>query len=275
LKPFYQDNESNITIYHADALAVLAMMPNESVDALITDPPYSSGGFTRGDRTMDPAAKYVQSGTDVSRISFTGDNRDQRSWAYWCSLWLGECTRVVKLGGYAMMFTDWRQLPAATDAFQAGGFVWRGIVSWDKGLGSRAPHTGYFRHQCEYIVWGSNGPLGSCKHAGPFAGSIIQNVVQADKVHMTGKPVQTMEKLVAPVPPLGVVVDPFMGSGSTAVACKAIGRGFIGVERELENCKIAVDRLRQEVLPMGSTRKSTAKVEQMSLTIPEPAEEVA
>ncbi|MCZ5321894.1 hypothetical protein O5699_04105 [Escherichia coli] len=56
-----------------------------------------------------------------------------------------------------MVFSDWRQLPALTDAFQAGGVLWRGLVVWDKTQASRAPHTGYFRHQAEYVVWGSNG----------------------------------------------------------------------------------------------------------------------
>jgi hypothetical protein len=53
-----------------------------------------------------------------------------------------------------MCFTDWRQLPMLTDVLQAGGFVWRGVMPWDKTESSRAPHTGYFRHQCEYVVWG-------------------------------------------------------------------------------------------------------------------------
>lgn len=217
-------------VHLGEALALLRELPDASVDGLITDPPYSSGGFTRGDRMADPAQKYEQSGNLVERVSFTGDNRDARSWAYWMALWLSECVRIVKPGGYAMVFSDWRQLPLATDAFQAGGFVWRGLISWDKGLGSRGPHTGYFRHQCEYIVWGSNGPLAPAAHGGPWPGSFSIPIDRSDKHHMTGKPTALMRELVRVIPPGGVVLDPFAGSGTTGVACELDGRRFIGFE---------------------------------------------
>ncbi|NCC97750.1 MAG: site-specific DNA-methyltransferase, partial [Synergistales bacterium] len=107
-------------------------IPSGTIDAVITDPPYCSGGSSSASRQVDPAHKYVQSGTKIVRPSFGGDLRDQRSWGYWCTLWIGECLRAMKEGGYFLMFTDWRQLPQATDALQAGGVVWRGIIAWDK-----------------------------------------------------------------------------------------------------------------------------------------------
>jgi len=76
----------------------------------------------------------------------------------------------LKDGGYFLSFTDWGQLPVMTDAVQAGGIVWRGIVAWDKGGGARAPHKGYFRHQCEYVVWGTKGAIDKNNPAGPFSG---------------------------------------------------------------------------------------------------------
>jgi site-specific DNA-methyltransferase (adenine-specific) len=66
-----------------DALGVLRSMPTASVDAVITDPPYSSGGFTRGDRAGSTSTKYTLTGTQVERPEFAGDNRDQRSFGYW------------------------------------------------------------------------------------------------------------------------------------------------------------------------------------------------
>ncbi|MFO6425603.1 hypothetical protein ACLBOM_00690 [Escherichia coli] len=51
---------------------------------------------------------------------FSGDNRDQRSWAYWIP-WMSGAARLVRPGGYVMVFSDWRQLPTMTDVFQAGG----------------------------------------------------------------------------------------------------------------------------------------------------------
>lgn len=221
----------SISLIRGDALASLQAMPSASVDAVITDPPYSSGGFTRGDRVLEAtAAKYVQGGTFTERPDFAGDNRDQRSWVAWCSLWMLEALRVCKPGGYVFVFTDWRQLPSTTDALQAGGWVWRGLAAWDKGEAARAPHKGYLRHQCEYVVWGSAGSLAAATHAGPYPGCYRVPVRQADKHHMTGKPTDLMVKLCEVVPPGGVILDPFMGSGTTGVAAKRTGRGFVGME---------------------------------------------
>ena len=63
-----------------------------------------------------------------------------------------------------------------TDVLQAAGFVWRGVVPLNKGRGARAPHKGYFRHQCEYVVWGTNGRCRKAEHAGPFEGCIAGRV---------------------------------------------------------------------------------------------------
>lgn len=231
------------TVQHGECLALLKAMPDACVDAVITDPPYSSGGFTRGDRAADPVTKYAQNGDALGRISFSGDNRDGRSWAYWCALWMSECHRVLKPGGYMLCFTDWRMLPLATDAIQAGGFVWRGIIDWNKGRGARAPHTGYFRHQCEYVVWGTPGPLSPCEHGGPWDGSISETVKQDDKHHLTGKPTAVMRALVQCVPPGGLVLDPFAGSGTTVVAALLEGRHGIGFEQQAANVAISADRI--------------------------------
>lgn len=232
-----------IRLEAGDCLALLDKLPPDSVDAVITDPPYSSGGFTRGDRaTQATNAKYTQTGTLNVRPEFAGDNRDQRSWVAWCTIWLGQCLRATVPGGYCLMFTDWRQLPAATDALQAGGWVWRGIVVWDKGRGARSPNTSYFRHQCEYILWATKGA--SRKDAGgPWDGCIRLGVDQRDKHHVTGKPTELMRRLVQVCPPGGVVLDPFAGSGTTAVACQLEGRRFVGYEIEAGYLEVAQRRV--------------------------------
>lgn len=190
----------NVTIEQGEAMRLLAELPAGSVDALITDPPYSSGGFTRSDKAKDPTEKYQQGNQTKEWATFSGDNRDQRSWVLWMTLWLGLAQRALKPTGYVLLFTDWRQLPATTDAMQAGGFVWRGVVAWDKGRGSRAPHKGYFRHQCEYVVWGSNGPCHQATHDGPYDGAYTIPNKLSDKHHLTGKPTALMRELVRCVP---------------------------------------------------------------------------
>lgn len=230
-------------LYHGEALHVLPTLPSAIFDALIADPPYSSGGLFRCDRTAEPVNKYAQDNNARGRPTFSGDNRDARSFAYWCTLWLIECQRVLKPGGYVLIFTDWRQLPAMTDVLQAAGFIWRGVIAWNKGTQARAPHKGYFRHQCEYIVWGTNGPCSKAEHAGPFPGCISEGVRQSDKFHMTGKPTALLRQLVQVAPPGGSILDPFAGSGTTAVAAELEGRASVSIEKERAYIAIAAKRI--------------------------------
>lgn len=230
------------TVYCGDSLEILRELTGE-FDAVITDPPYSSGGMTRSDRQAKPSGKYVGNN---NYHEFYGDNRDVRSWAFWMTQWLSQVNRLVKSGGYAMVFTDWRQLPTLTDVFQAGGFVWRGLIPWDKTLSTRAPHTGYFRHQCEYVVWGSNGPLPKSLHGGPWPGMVTRRVIPSQKLHMTGKPIELMESLIAPVSPSGHILDPFMGSASTGVAALRKGYKFTGIEMSQQYFDISCERLEKE-----------------------------
>lgn len=243
LTPFFA--APGCALYHGESLRLLRQFPEASVDAAIADPPYCSGGFSIGEKAQDPRKKYCQDGNDCGRPSFGGDTRDQRSFRMWGALWTTELRRVVRVGGYCLIFTDWRQLPTVTDLLQAGGFVWRGVIAWNKGAQARAPHKGYFRHQCEYVVWGTNGPCPKAVHAGPFPGCHDEHVRQADKFHMTGKPTPLMCRLVECVPPGATVLDPFAGSATTGVACALTGRKFIGIEQELSYCQISTQRLRE------------------------------
>lgn len=239
-----EDRNEPVRLMLGDCLAMLLELDDHSVDSIITDPPYSSGGLMRSDRVQSTTTKYVQ-GTVLDKLpAFGGDNRDQRSFAYWCQLWMAQCLRVIRPGGYFLTFTDWRQLPTMTDAFQAGGFVWRGVIPWDKGLGSRAPHTGYFRHQCEYLVWGTSGVCAKADGRGPWPGCFRHPVQVADKHHQAGKPITMMRDLLCCVPPGGVVLDPFMGSGSTGKAAVLEGVRFVGIEADPVHFAKAEERIR-------------------------------
>jgi site-specific DNA-methyltransferase (adenine-specific) len=199
----------------------------DSVDAMITDPPYCSGGMYRGDRTKPVSEKY-KSGRSLCRNSFAHDAKDQRAFMNWCVEWLNRAP--LREASYVLSFIDWRNLPALTDAFQLAGLMWRGLCPWDKGLGSRAPHKGYARHQAEYVVWGTSGPCAVAAHGGPWPGVYRHTVLQSDKHHIAGKPTPLLEDLVVWVPESGVVLDAFMGSGTTGVACIRTGRRFVGIE---------------------------------------------
>ncbi|OCI31067.1 DNA-methyltransferase [Oerskovia enterophila] len=259
--PYYSDDRA--ALYRGDALQVLAALPSGSVDAVVSDPPYSSGGMVRGDRMQGTHAKYVQSDSSArdNIAAFSGDNRDQRAYAYWSALWMGEALRTTKPGGIILAFTDWRQLPSTADAIQAGGWIWRGIVPWVKP--NARPQSGRFTAQAEYVAWGSNGPLPV-----DYSAAVLPGFYQAspprEREHITQKPVDVMRSLVKICPEDGTVLDPFMGSGTTGVAAMLERRRFIGVEMVDDHAATAERRIReaqgqavprgdQDVLDLGAT----------------------
>jgi site-specific DNA-methyltransferase (adenine-specific) len=234
---------SRWSMLHGDSLALLRDLPDGAADAIITDPPYSSGGFTRGDRMADTTTKYVTTGPrDLARPDFAGDNRDGRGYGYWCALWLSECLRVAKPGSPIALFTDWRQLPTTTDALQAGGWVWRGIMAWDKTEAVR-PAMGRPRAQCEFVVWGSAGAMPLRVDVGVLPGVLREKVQQDDKHHITGKPTAVMQQIARMCPPGGIILDPFAGSGTTGIGALLEGRRFIGIDQSSEYCEVATRRL--------------------------------
>ena len=240
-----------IDLRQGDCLEMLTALDAGAFDAVVTDPPYSSGGLFRSDRAAGTTDdKYTVAEHRGNRPNFSGDNMDQRAWTSWCHRWLSECRRLMRPGGYLCCFTDWRQLPALSDAVQHAGWVWRGILAWDKTEAAKAPHLGYFGYQCEFVVWATNGP---CERKptlaeggeGRMPGCFRKAVSAADKHHQTGKPTDVMRWLVRCAPPGGLVLDPFAGSGTTAVACALEGRSCVGIEREAAYHDIALRRIEE------------------------------
>ncbi|WP_031421399.1 DNA-methyltransferase [Xanthomonas euvesicatoria] len=226
-------------LLQGDALTILPTLEANSFDALITDPPYASGGLTAAARARSPSTKYCRDG---GHADFVGDERDQRSHLKWMHLWLSECARVLKDGAPVLLFTDWRQLPLTTDALQIAGFTWRGITVWDKTEGVR-PQLGRFRNQAEYIVWGSKGNMPLDRRAPVLPGVIRESVRKADKHHLTGKPTELMRQLVRICEAGGRVLDPFAGSGTTLIAAQLEGYNWTGVEITRHYASSAISRL--------------------------------
>jgi len=226
-------------IYCGDCLDLLPNIEPGTVDMVLTDPPYSSGGMFRGDRMQKPSAKYISSGIDW--LEFEGDNMDQRVYQKWSVKWLKKARAATKQGGKIAIFTDWRQLPTITDAMQLSGWVWLGVAVWDKTEAAR-PQKGKFRNQAEYVVWGSHGVYEKATDT-CLPGVFRMPANCEEKYHMTGKPIALLEQLLEICKPGGLVLDPFIGSGSTAVACKRTGRHYIGMEIVPGNIPIIEQRI--------------------------------
>lgn len=238
----------DIELFRGDCLDVINRIPNNSIDMVLTDPPYSSGGMFAGDRKTSTKLKY----TDVrfngasALPSFSGDNMDQRSFTEFMRQVFSRVRMKTKPEGVVAVFVDWRNLPSMTDAIQAAGWIWRGIVVWDKGTARNIP--GRFRPDCEYIVWGTNGPktvswempgmaLPGCYH--------IPSVPPKKRNHQTEKPLALLEALLRISPDNAEILDPFMGAGNTGIACINTGRKFRGIELNDEYFEISERRIEE------------------------------
>ncbi|WP_333771005.1 DNA-methyltransferase [Streptomyces sp. IBSBF 2435] len=231
------------TLHQGDALTILPTLPAGLVDAVVMDPPYNSGGRTNTARRSQSARdKYVSGDATHLLPDFGGDNRDQRAYTYWLTVIMALALKTARPGAAALVFSDWAQLPATSDALQAGGWTWRGIVPWHKPI-SRPVKDG-FRRECEYVLWGSNGE--PARHAptvylpGWLEGSQPRGKT---RVHITQKPVSIMRQLVRIAPAGGIILDPFAGSGTTGVAALTEGRAFIGIEDSATIAASARERL--------------------------------
>ena len=135
-----------------------------------------------------------------------------------------------------------------SDALQFGGWTWRGALVWDKGVGR--PNRGQFRNHMEYILWASHGALEKVDGY-PSALIAVPTVSHTQREHVTQKPAELLRRIFALYLTDGVVLDPFMGSGTTLVAAAQLGWRAIGIEIEERYCEIAAKRLEQEVLPLA------------------------
>jgi site-specific DNA-methyltransferase (adenine-specific) len=215
--PYYE--REGITIYHADCREILAALPMP--DLLLTDPPYG----------IDYRTSSSRSALAVSN-DFAPVHGDDTPFDPAHLLAYG---RVVLFG--ANHYAD--KLPASPS--------W---IVWDKldGLTSKREIGFNVSADCE-MAWTN---LGGPARLIPLRWIGLMKGTERDerRVHPTQKPVALMARIIsAHTEPGHLVLDPYMGAGSTLVAAKTLGRRAIGIEIEERYCEIAAKRLSQDVLP--------------------------
>ena len=131
------------------------------------------------------------------------------------------CLATCYLQAVDMLFVN------AVVGRKIGGWVWRGIVPWCKP--DARPQLGRFTAQCEYVIWGTAGTMPADPSAKTIPG-FYEFSAPRDRVHVTQKPPALMRELLRVVRPGATVPDPFMGSGTTGIACIQTGRRFVGIE---------------------------------------------
>jgi len=204
-------------IIEGDSLEILKKFPDESIDLVLTDPPYGTKTNQRGDSFMIG---------EFSNI---------------LPLVLPEIYRVLKPNGAFYCFTSWTQMSEWLLRFQQY-FKLQNLLIWDKKRHSGCYSPSSWQFTWEGIFFGIKGKRKIRK----YQKDVLISEEKGKRIAMQ-KPVDIVKKLIEASSDEGMVIlDPFLGSGTTAVACKRLKRNYIGIEINPEYCKIAENRIKKE-----------------------------
>lgn len=235
MRPYYEDEA--VTIYNGDVLDVLDSAELPQVSAIIADPPYCSGG------RQQASARDTFSKNAERHDWFLGDNMGTDTYLWWLRQVARRLFDVAELGAHFYCFTDWRQYTTVVTAAESVGWTLRSCVVWHKNRGGAM--GSFWRNDHELVPVFAKGPPRPLPNGGFF------NVLQATKPqgdeHPTVKPEGIIQRLVEAAGG-GLVLDPFMGSGTTLRAAKNLGARAIGIEVNARFCEIAAERMGQQVL---------------------------
>lgn len=210
-----------------DCLECMAEIESGSVDLVLTDPPYGMGFQSNRSKKGPRHAKIA-----------SDDAVDAR--------WLNEAFRVLRDGGGLVSFCDWRTSCEWRAHIESEGFVLKSQVIWDRMHHGMGDLSGAFAPQHDVIWYATKGRR-------TFVSGRPKSIIAAkrpspseDNGHPTCKPVALMEELIRAVDDgqTKVVLDPFLGSGSTGVAAMRLGVNLIGCEIDEGYMSIAEERIR-------------------------------
>jgi site-specific DNA-methyltransferase (adenine-specific) len=203
------------SITQGDCIEVMREMPANSVDFILTDPPYLVNYRDRDGRTIQNDAK-----------------------ADWLRPAMREAYRVLKQNRVAVMFYGWTKVDAFFDAWKSAGFQPVGHIVFRKTYSSKSRFFSY-QHEQAYLLAKGRPPLPK----EPLA-DVMDMPYSGNKLHPTQKPVVALAPLVCSFTlPGELVLDPFAGSGSSCAAALLTGRRYIGIELDDVYFQQAVGRM--------------------------------
>ena len=224
------------TLLLGDARKRLLEIDDESVDLILTDPPYNTG---------------ISAHASATRLyHFFDDSLLPDEYRGLALAVAAECYRILKDDRAAYIFINWRSLGVWLDALTNAGFRLKNVIVWDKVL-SGLNYQNY-AHTHEFLVFGVKGrffPRNKTLQGDSRTDlwHIRREARQSSREefhHETVKPVSLVARPIEHASlPGETVCDPFMGSGTTCVAAKILGRGYIGIELDPRFFSLAARRI--------------------------------
>jgi len=228
-----------------DCLEVMKDIPNESIDCIITSPPYNKHS---ADRKCSKTDSWQQANIGYGDFK---DDLPESEYQEQQKQLLRECVRVLKKEGSifynhkvrivnhrAIIPTEW-----------LNEFNIRQILIWDRGSSPQLAPIRWFP-TTEYIYWITKTNIQPKFYKrSKYQKEILKILPKKDKEHPAPFPNELVEILLGNTTDVGdVVLDPYMGSGTTAIVAKKMNRNYIGIELNPDYIKLTNQRLRQEVL---------------------------
>ena len=210
-------------LYCGDSFNILKYLDTNSIDMVVTDPPYG----------MEFRSNYRK--VRYERIANDG-NVD------WTEEVIGELYRVMKPDTALYWFCSFHSIDVFLSVIK-NKFNIKNILIWEKNNTGMGDLTGSYAPKYEMIIFAHKRRRLLNGRRDP---DILHFNRTGNKNHPTEKPVDLLEYLISKSSNEGdLILDPFIGSGSTAVACKNINRQYIGIEIDLEYYRIATERLKE------------------------------
>ena len=226
-----------IQVYNTDAIEWLKTLDNDSVDLIVSDPPYR---VTQHGHSGLGGIFKTKVGEDkkLNGKLFEHNEVDVNDYA-------GELYRVLKPDSHCYIMTNDRNLQNFMNVFTSIGFNFCKLLIWDK---QNKITNQYYMNQVEYILFmykGRNKQINNCGTSNLIS---VNNVKNKTHNHPTEKPVELMEILIKNSTNEGdLVLDPFVGVGSTPVACQNLKRNFIGCELDKVYYDTTMERLNEDI----------------------------
>ncbi len=243
---------ANITtlskVGQGDCLKLLETIEPDSIDLILTDPPYNLGRFMRKRGTNIKGMRnnhFAYSGWDDLAFS---------DWVKEMTIFLNECHRVLKKRGALVMFMSVIKAETIINIATQAGFYYKTVGIWHKTNPMPRNMNLHFINSTEsWIYFINDATTGTFNNNGKPIHDFIETAtisISEHKIgkHPTQKPKSILQHFVSTLTNEGdVVLDPFMGSGSTGVVCELTNRHFVGFELDTEYYNIACDRIIKKV----------------------------
>ena len=224
-----------------DALREMKHIPDGSIDLVVTSPPYNLKNST-GNGMKDGRGGKWSNAALIEGYSTYDDNMPYDDYVQWQRECLAEMLRVIPDDGAVFYNHKWRvQNGLIQDRHEiVEGFPVRQIIIWKRNGGINF-NPGYFLPTYEVIYLIAKPGFRLVKGANAL-GDVWEFPQEMRNKHPAPFPVALVERIISSTE-ARIVLDPFMGSGSTAVAAKNLGRDFVGIEISEEYCEMSRERL--------------------------------